>query len=71
MIKKKNKKKKKDSTTLPPQEKKDSYNTPERGPHVNSQGKGAVSCCSKNLHHRGCIYPRFSLFLCKCNLTKS
>ena len=54
-----------------PKKKKDPYNTPERGPHVNSQGKGAVSCCSKNLHHRGCIYPRFSLFLCKCNLTKS
>ena len=68
---KKHKKKKKDSTTLPPQEKKDSYNTPDGGPHGNSQGIGTANCCCKDLHPRCRSYPRFSSFLCKCNLTKS
>ena len=64
--------KKKSSTILPPQEiKKDPYNTPDGGPYGNSQGIGAVNCCRKDLHPRGCRYPRFSSFLCKCNLTKS
>ena len=29
-----------------------------------------VNCCHKDPHPRGCRYPRFSSFLCKCNLTK-
>ena len=51
--------------------KKDSYNTPDGGSHGNSQGIGAVNCCRKVLHPRGRTCPRFSSFLCKCNLTKS
>ena len=51
--------------------KKDSYNTPDGGSHRNSQGIGAVNCCHKDLHPRGRSCPRFSSFLCKCNLTKS
>ena len=54
-----------------PKKKKDPYNTPDGGPHGNSQGIGALNCCRKDLHPRGCRYPRFSSFLCKCNLTKS
>ena len=53
-----------------PKKKKYSYNTPDGGPHGNSQGIGAVIFCRKDLHHRGCSYPRFYSFLCKCNLTK-
>ena len=68
---KNNNNKKKDNTTLPPQEKKDSYNIPDGGPHGNGQGIGAVNCCRKDLHPRCRSYPRFSSFLCKCNLTKS
>ena len=51
--------------------KKDSYSTPDEGSHGNSQGIGAVNCCRKDLHPRGRTCPRFSSFLCKCNLTKS
>ena len=54
-----------------PKKKKDPYNTPDGGLHSNSQGIGAVNCCRKDLHPRGCMYPRFSSFLCKSNLTKS
>ena len=54
-----------------PKIKKDSYNTPDGGPHGNSQGIGAVNCCRKDLYPRCRTYPRFSSFLCKCNLTKS
>ena len=54
-----------------PKKKKDSYNTPDGGPHGNSQGIRAVNCCRKDLHPRRRSYPRFSSFLCKCNLTKS
>ena len=70
MLKKKNNNKTK---TAPPSlpKKKDSYNTPDGSPHGNSQGIGAVNCCRKDLHPRYCSYPRFSSFLCKCNLTKS
>ena len=60
--------------TVPPflaKKRKDSYNTPDGGPHGNSQGIGAVNCCRKDLHPRCRSYPRFSSFLCKCNLTKS
>ena len=55
--------------TVPPslsKKKKDSYNTPD-----NSQGIGAINCCRKDLHPICRSYPRFSSFLCKCNLTKS
>ena len=44
--------------------KKDSYNTPDGGPHGNTQGIGAVNCCCKDLHPRGRSYPSFSPFLC-------
>ena len=54
-----------------PKKKKDSYNTPDGGPHGNSQGIRAVNCCRKDLHPRRRSYPRFSSFLYKCNLTKS
>ena len=54
-----------------PKKKKDSYNTPDGGPHGSCQGIGAVNCCRKDLHPRCRSYPRFSPFLCKCNLTKS
>ena len=57
-----NNNKKKNSSIFPPQEKKDSYNTPDGGPHSNSQGIGAVNCCRKDLHPRGRSYPRFSSF---------
>ena len=45
------------------------YNTPDRGPHSNSQRIGVANYCRKDLHPRGCRDPRS--FLCKCNLTKS
>ena len=54
-----------------PKKKEDPYNIPDGVPYGNSQGIGAVNCCRKDLHPRGCRYPRFSSFLCKCNLTKS
>ena len=54
-----------------PKKKKDSYNTPDGGPHGNSQEIRAVNCCCKDLHPRRRCYPIFSSFLCKCNLTKS
>ena len=47
------------------------YNTPDGGPNGNSQGKGAVSYCHKDLHTRGCRDPRSISFLRKCSLTKS
>ena len=71
MIKTKKQKKKKSSTILLPQEKKHPYNTADGGNHGNSQGIGAVNCCRKDLHSREFRDPRFSAFLCKCNLTKS
>ena len=72
MLKKKNNNnKKKSSTILPPQEKKDPYNTPGGGPQGNSQGIAAVNCFRKDLHPSGRSCPRFSSFICKCNLTKS
>ena len=46
------------------------YNTPDGGSNSNSQGIGAVNCCCKDLHTRGCRDPR-STSLCKWNLTKS
>ena len=39
--------------------------------HTQTQGIGAVNCCRKDLHPRRRSYPRFSSFLCKCNLTKT
>ena len=66
MLKKKKKNKNKDSTTLPPQEKKGLLQHPRRRSRL-----GAVNCCRKDLHPRCLSYPRFSSFLCKCNLTKS
>ena len=54
-----------------PKKKNDSCNTPDGGPYGNSQGIGAGNCCCKDIHPRCRSYPRFSSFLCKCNLTKS
>ena len=54
-----------------PNKKNDPYNTPNGGPNGNNEGIGAVNCCHKEHHPRGCRYSRFSSFLCKCNLTKS
>ena len=54
-----------------PKKKKDSYNTPDGGSYGNSQGIGAVNFCRKDLSPRGRSCPRFSSFLCKCNLTKT
>ena len=75
MLKKKKKQKQKQikrkaAPSSLPKKKEDPYNTPDGGPYGNSQGIGAVNCCRKDLHPRRCRYPRFSSFLCKCNLTK-
>ena len=59
---KKNKIKRKALPSSFPKKKKDPYNTPDGGHHGNSQGIGAVNCCSKDLHPRGCRYPRFCYF---------
>ena len=72
-VKKKNKTKQIKRKAAPsslPKKKEDPYNIPDGGPYGDSQGIGAVNCCRKDLHPRGCRYPRFSSFLCKCNLTK-
>ena len=55
----------------PSPRKKHPYNTADGGLHSSSQGIGAVSCCFKDLHPRGCRDSRSISFLCKCNLTKS
>ena len=68
--KKKEKRKRKAAPSSLPKKKEDPYNIPDGGPYGDSQGIGAVNCCRKDLHPRGCRYPRFSSFLCKCNLTK-
>ena len=39
-------------------------------PRDNSQGIGAINCCRKDLHTRGCRDPGTTSFLIKCNLTK-
>ena len=65
----KNKIKRKAVPSSLPKKKEDPYNIPDGGPYGASQGIGAINCCRKDLHHRGCRYPRFSSFLCKCNLT--
>ena len=68
-VKKKKRKRKAVPCSLP-KKKEDPYNAPDGGPYGNSQGTGAVNCCRKDLHPRGCRHPRFSSFLCKCNLTR-
>ena len=72
MLKKKRLKKikRKAAPSSLPKKKGDPCNTPDGGPYSSSQGIGAVNCCRKDLHPRRCRYPRFSSFLCKCNLTK-
>ena len=65
------KKTKKNQHRPPCPRKKDPYNTPDGGSYDNSQGTEAINCWRKDLHPRGCRYPRFFSFLCKCNLTKS
>ena len=68
---KKNKQiKRKSALSSLPKKNEDPCNAPDRGPYSNSQGIVAVNCCRKDIHPRGCRYPRFSSFLCKCNLTK-
>ena len=62
MIKKKKRKRKAVPTSLP--KKKHTYNTPDGGPHGNSQQIGAVNCCCEDLRPRGCRDP-------KCNPTES
>ena len=69
MLKKKQIKRKAVPSSLP-KKKEDPYDSSDGGPYGNSQGIGAVNCCRKDLHFRGCRYPRFSSLLCKCNLTK-
>ena len=54
----------------PSQTKKHLCITPDGGLHGNSQITGAVNCCRKDLHPRGCRDPRFSSFF-NGNLTKS
>ena len=61
----------KDNTNLPPKGISTPTNTPDGDPIGNSQGIGAINCCRKDLHTKGCRDPRSTSFLCKCNLTKS
>ena len=64
------KQKKPSSTILPPQEKRGHPQHPRRSFLRQQSRNRAVNCCRKDPHPRGCRYPRFSSFLCKCNLTK-
>ena len=77
MLKKKKKKQKqkqikrrKAAPSSLPKKKEDPYNIPDGDPYGDSQGIGAVICRRKDLHPKGRRYPRFSSFLCKCNVTK-
>ena len=72
--KKQNKTKKpKKNKTAPsslPKKKRGQPQHPRRSSLRQQSRNRAVNCCRKDPHPRGCRYPRFSSFLCKCNLTK-
>ena len=54
-----------------PKKKKDPCNTQGGGPRGSSHKIEVVSYCHRDLQPRGRSYPRFSSFLCKCNLSKN
>ena len=69
----KTKKKTQKNKTAPsslPKKKRGQPQHPRRSSLRQQSRNRAVNCCRKDPHPRGCRYPRFSSFLCKCNLTK-
>ena len=57
-------------SSLPKKKKRGQPQHPRRSSLRQQSRNRAVNCCRKDPHPRGCRYPRFSSFLCKCNLTK-
>ena len=53
-----------------PKKKRGQPQHPRRSSLQQQSRNRAVNCCRNDPHPRGCRYPRFSSFLCKCNLTK-
>ena len=67
---KKNPKKNKTAPSSLPKKKRGQPQHPGQSSLRQQSRNRAVNWCRKDPHPRGCRYPRFSSFLCKCNLTK-